>query len=321
MPRRFRRKGKRGHRRRKRGRKRGRKLNRVIRSYRPKRERFGTAHVNRAPYPYTLKAKLPYFDIVRVANTSVVEYSEYRFNLNSIWDPDATNVGHTARGTSFYGGLFSRYLVRGVMIELSFYIADATAAADAAINTLCGYVVGPEGIQNAYADGWDLMEEERDKYKDYHYITRTASMSSSSATPSTIQQNGRWQKGAGVFRRFIDLQKMAKDYQYTAVADLDDTSTWPKDYTSDTNASPPALLTLMLFAQSLPQGGNLTPSVNLPTVYCRARLQYYVDFMGPKRAPDDDTDQAQNNSTATGGTGGIYHPGPVFGHTGVGFQS
>jgi hypothetical protein len=55
-------------------------------------------------------AKLSYVDYRRV-NPGVVTYSDTVYNLNSVFDPENTGVGHQPRGFDVLAGLYNKYRV------------------------------------------------------------------------------------------------------------------------------------------------------------------------------------------------------------------
>lgn len=68
--------------------------------------------------PDRLKVKLPYHTVVNY--TGALGVQDYVFNLNSIWDPDRTGVGHQPLGRDQWAAFYNRYRVYGVQIRWSF---------------------------------------------------------------------------------------------------------------------------------------------------------------------------------------------------------
>lgn len=67
--------------------------------------------------PDRLKVKLPYHTIVNY--TSAAGVQDYVFNINSIWDPDRSGVGHQPLGRDQWAAFYNRYRVYGVKIRWS----------------------------------------------------------------------------------------------------------------------------------------------------------------------------------------------------------
>lgn len=78
--------------------------------------------VNRAiaPIPQRYITKHKYSTTITI-NTSV---PVYRFNLNSLWDPDQTGTGHQPYGFDQLAALFNRYRVIGCSYVISGYQAN-----------------------------------------------------------------------------------------------------------------------------------------------------------------------------------------------------
>lgn len=66
--------------------------------------------------PDRILLKLPYYEQIKWSgNTSAF----YDFNLNSVYDPNRTGVGHQPLGYDQWGKLYNRYRVYGVTVRLS----------------------------------------------------------------------------------------------------------------------------------------------------------------------------------------------------------
>lgn len=291
---------------------------------RPRRERYGTTHVSRCPVPLRMKVRLPYYDTVELTSGGLT-FTEHNINLNSIWDPDGTGIGHTARGTTFYNQLFNSYRVVGVKIDLQFYISDTQAVSNVSNNCLVGYYVGPQFIQNNYSNIYDIMEDGKDKYKDVHMLTRNFSVGTTNAvTPMTRYAGKKGVQGAGHFTRFFTIPSIIKDFDVSNVNSTSAPFVYPKDYTSAMGGFPNALIKLVLFASSLPDASG-SPDI-IPDIFCSFRIEYYTMLEGIKPVPLSSNDLLAHTGAAegaTGSTGNYWIPvlGGNPGHTGVAFNS
>lgn len=62
-------------------------------------------------FPKRLLAKLKYSDNIQLAIVSASGLTDYRFNLNGLYDPDSSGTGHQPYGFDTTIGLYSRYRV------------------------------------------------------------------------------------------------------------------------------------------------------------------------------------------------------------------
>lgn len=65
--------------------------------------------------PDRIKVKLPYHTVINYA--SAVGVQDQVFNLNSIYDPDRTGVGHQPLGFDQWAAFYNRYRVYGVKVR------------------------------------------------------------------------------------------------------------------------------------------------------------------------------------------------------------
>jgi len=73
---------------------------------------------NIGPFGERWVGKLKYVDKFK-QNVVVGEYTELLFNLNSLFDPDRTGVGHQPRGFDQLSGIYSRYRVLKTAYKLT----------------------------------------------------------------------------------------------------------------------------------------------------------------------------------------------------------
>lgn len=111
------------------------RMNRKRKLYRrrkaPRRMRKRTVTVNRAlaPIPQRYITKLKYSDIFTLSTTN--SWSYY-YNLNSLWDPNRTGVGHQPYGYDQLAVLYNRYRV----ISCSYVVTGYSGGSVIRVGTL-----------------------------------------------------------------------------------------------------------------------------------------------------------------------------------------
>lgn len=72
-----------------------------------------TVNVNRAlqPIPQRYICKMKYADVFNLSTSAISPIGTYRFNLNSIFDPNRTGTGHQPYGHDTFATLYNRYRV------------------------------------------------------------------------------------------------------------------------------------------------------------------------------------------------------------------
>jgi hypothetical protein len=73
-------------------------------------DRGGRRQQDNVGFPDRMLAKLSYCDYRRV-NPGVVSYADTVYNLNSVFDPENSGVGHQPRGFDVLAGLYNKYRV------------------------------------------------------------------------------------------------------------------------------------------------------------------------------------------------------------------
>lgn len=91
-----------------------------------------TQLVNRAlnPIPQRFICRMKYADTFTVSTSGISPTGTYRFNLNSIFDPNRTGVGHQPYGRDTFDTLYNRYRV----IKCSYVIMVASENTSYAIS-------------------------------------------------------------------------------------------------------------------------------------------------------------------------------------------
>jgi len=212
-----------------------------------------------------LKTKLIYSDTVAIAAESGT-YQEYVLVLNSIYDPDATGVGHQPRARDQFASLgYLKYIVTGVKVELDFYPGDSSAVGSYATNMIVGSLTGLMSSDAMTSSYNDLLEMPYNPLVQYRRLDRA---------PSTASQARSSHK---IMRKSYSIKKLVSQLSqsnYNAATGYD----WPQDYTAAYNGNPTNEIFLTLFAASLPSDGTTR---TLPYVYCCFRLTYYVTWQNP----------------------------------------
>lgn len=91
-----------------------------------------TVNVNRAlqPIPQRYICKMKYCDVFTVSTSGLSPVGSYTFNLNSIFDPNRTGVGHQPYSHDTFATLYNRYRV----IKASYAIYGASSNTGYAVN-------------------------------------------------------------------------------------------------------------------------------------------------------------------------------------------
>lgn len=94
------------------GRKRNTRRKRITRRSRRRRSGLKTTRVSQVSFPDRVIVKLPY--AYNANTTSALTVYDQVWNLNSLFDPDQTNVGHQPRGFDQWAAIYNRYRVKYV---------------------------------------------------------------------------------------------------------------------------------------------------------------------------------------------------------------
>ena len=88
----------------------GKKVIRRRRIVRGPRKKRPTVNVNRSLQPFAQRyiAKMKYSEQLKVTGPAGGGLAAYRFNLNSIFDPNRTGFGHQPYGHDQLAGLYNR---------------------------------------------------------------------------------------------------------------------------------------------------------------------------------------------------------------------
>lgn len=78
--------------------------------------------------PDRLIVKMPYFERFNLSNAASAG-ANYFFNMNSIWDPNRSGVGHNPATYSQWSAFYNRYRVIGVKVRANFYINGQSSLA------------------------------------------------------------------------------------------------------------------------------------------------------------------------------------------------
>lgn len=90
-----------------------------------------TTLVNRAlkPFPSRLITKMKYAEQLSVIGGIGSGFAQYRFNLNSIYDPNRTGIGHQPYGRDEANAIYNRYRVISCSYVISCYNAGSSGDA------------------------------------------------------------------------------------------------------------------------------------------------------------------------------------------------
>lgn len=128
---------------------------------RPQRKRKGgykTLSLSRTLNPVAQRAivKHKYAQSVRISTSGGVT-GLYQFNLNSIFDPDRTGIGHQPYGRDQYAALYNRYRV----FNCSYRITGIDVLNNQAVSLVA---IPTNTVSVAYPDGATAREQPRAKY-------------------------------------------------------------------------------------------------------------------------------------------------------------
>lgn len=102
--------------------------------------------------PDRLIVKMPYFERFNLAN-AVSPGANYFWNMNSIWDPNRSGVGHNPATYAQWSVFYNRYRVIGVKVRANFYVNGNTGlAAGAKV-----YIYGSN--ETAQSGGYEQLEQ------------------------------------------------------------------------------------------------------------------------------------------------------------------
>jgi len=103
--------------------------------FRPRRAR--TTYLK--TFPKQMAVKLTYCDTIAIPNTDTGT-ADYRFRLNSIFDPDMTGGGHQPRGHDQWATIFSKYCVIGAKVKVEPIYSSSSTGAGNTETTVKGYI-------------------------------------------------------------------------------------------------------------------------------------------------------------------------------------
>lgn len=146
-------------------------------------------------FPQSKTVKLRYNDQVLISPTAAMVAQFHAFRANSIYDPDATGVGHQPLGRDIWAGLYNRYMVIGAKISVKM-VPTGTSN----YHATCGVLVDDDATvddQNVTT----LIERGKSRYKSF-----LNSYTSGSKSVTTLKQTFSAKKWFGF--------KDAKDNDY-----------------------------------------------------------------------------------------------------------
>jgi len=120
---------------------------RPARKYKKKGIRRGgqrTTNVNRSlqPFPSRYICKMKYATSLNgVGGPTLAGYGNYQFLANSLWDPDATGIGHQGYGMDTFTTLYNRYRV----ISCSYVVNGQVTNGGTPVNGIIGVLPSNEG--------------------------------------------------------------------------------------------------------------------------------------------------------------------------------
>lgn len=125
------------------------------------RKKRTTVNVNRALQPFAQRyiAKMKYSEQLKVTGPTGGGLANFRFNLNSIFDPNRSGIGHQPYGYDQLSGLYNRYRV----IKCSYVISGINNAADGDSYSIIAAVASNDAI-NVTGGLAEVIENPRAKF-------------------------------------------------------------------------------------------------------------------------------------------------------------
>lgn len=104
--------------------------------------------------PDRIMVKMPYFERFNITQ-AISGGGNYFWNMNSIWDPNRSGVGHNPATYSQWNVFYNRYRVIGVKARVNFYITG-TGSAALASGAKC-YIYGAN--DTTQSPGYEQLEQ------------------------------------------------------------------------------------------------------------------------------------------------------------------
>lgn len=192
--------------------------------------------------PDRLIVKMPYFERFNLTN-AVSAGSNYFWNMNSIWDPNRSGIGHNPATYAQWSQFYNRYRVIGVKVRANYYISGTgNAALDSGAKV---YIYGAnESVQSG---AYEQLEQSHIK----------------------VGQINPWGKPIATLTKYFNCQRITGRTLSQYMSD--------DRYQAQFGQSPLEVLTITAGAQT----NNGTP-LAAPGVNCDVHLTYFVELFDRK---------------------------------------
>lgn len=225
--------------------------------------------------PDRLIVKLPYYEQFTLSDAARPG-SNFFWNLNSIWDPNRSGIGHNPSYFTAWSNIYNRYRVLGVKARVTFQQARDG-----------GSDLNPNGCRVfMYAANDSVQTGDESQMEQSHMIS------------GTIHPQG---KPIQTLTKYFNCQRITGRTVQQYMAD--------DRYQATMKTNPQEVITLTAGARSLTPG-----AVTLQAVYATIHLTYYVELFDPMISPLQDV-EPENRAPASNLTESIHVPAGSVGPT------
>lgn len=220
---------------------------RIRRSKYSKIGRLTVRNTANVGFPDRMIVKMPYYEDFTLINASPAgANANYYWNLNSIWDPNRSGVGHNPSGYANYSAMYNRYRVIGVKARVTYTAVQVPGGATVG-PVRCYIYAGNETVQGG---SYEQLEQPHTKQ-------------------ALLVPGGN--------RSAVTLTSY---YAIPRLAGVTSTHYKGSDrYQAQFGASPSEVIPLTAGAHAMASGANLTPAIS-----CSVNLTYLVELFDRRNA-------------------------------------
>lgn len=226
----------------------GRRLRRRLRRRRNPYSKIGRMTVRNTVntgFPDRMIVKMPYYEDFTLINAASVN-ANYFWNVNSIWDPNRSGVGHNPSGYAQYSQIYNRYRVIGVKVRC-LYTIQQIAGGPTAYPLRAYLYAGNESVQGG---SYEQLEQPHTKQ-------------------ALLMPDGS--KNAVTLTKYFAIPRLA--------GQTSNSYRGSDRYQAIFGASPSEVITLTAGVHAMQSGQFVTPSVS-----CAIHMTYYVELFDRRNA-------------------------------------